>query len=457
MPIAAGLLWLCAVAPSGAAALLIAALPGGLLLGSGVAMLLWAGDLRIPQYGALGGLAGVLLAPLALFVVGAGGALVLGATSAASFVAAGVNALRREPSHDDVPDPRPSLPLAAKVATDDALIAGVVLTIPMPRDPDAQRLRGEVEAALELYQQRGWLDSPALYHASPPELSSPDIREREVRGLRFEHLRFASEYEPDPAEPGGDRLLTFAANRHCHAWVMRHPDGPRRWLVCVHGYAMGSAAIDLRVFGADYLHGGLGLNLIFPVLPHHGLRSSGGRSGRQFLTVDFIDSLHAQAQAVWDIRRLFGWARSQGARRLGVYGLSMGGHVAALLASVDGELDCAVAGIPVTDLVRIAWRHGPPLQIGRFEELGLLRKDVERLLRVVSPLALEPRVPHRGRFLFGGTADRLVPPDHVRDLWNHWERPRLVWYEGSHLSFFREPKVRGLLHDAFLQSLVEPA
>ena len=27
--------------------------------------------------------------------------------------------------------------------------------------------------------------------------------------------------------------------------------------------------------------------------------------------------------------------------------------------------------------------------------------------------------------------DRLVPPEQVRDLWRHWEQPRIEWYPGS--------------------------
>jgi pimeloyl-ACP methyl ester carboxylesterase len=46
------------------------------------------------------------------------------------------------------------------------------------------------------------------------------------------------------------------------------------------------------------------------------------------------------------------------------------------------------------------------------------------------------------RFVFAGRMDRLVPPEHVRDLWRHWDRPQTVWYDGSHMSFTWEPVVR---------------
>jgi len=54
---------------------------------------------------------------------------------------------------------------------------------------------------------------------------------------------------------------------------------------------------------------------------------------------------------------------------------------------------------------------------------------------VVSPLVLEPKLPKERRYIFGAIADRLVPPEQVRDLWRHWDRPRIDWYQGGHLTF----------------------
>jgi hypothetical protein len=43
--------------------------------------------------------------------------------------------------------------------------------------------------------------------------------------------------------------------------------------------------------------------------------------------------------------------------------------------------------------------------------------------------------------IFGATADRLVTPDHVRDLWRHWDEPEIVWYDGGHVTFGSEREV----------------
>ncbi len=77
---------------------------------------------------------------------------------------------------------------------------------------------------------------------------------------------------------------------------------------------------------------------------------------------------------------------------------------------------------------------------------------MDEVLRVVSPLALEPRVPHERRYLFGGVADRLVPADQVRDLWRHWDRPRIEWYQGAHVTFSAHPGVRRLIGEALRES-----
>jgi len=138
---------------------------------------------------------------------------------------------------------------------------------------------------------------------------------------------------------------------------------------------------------------------------------------------------------MWDLRRWLGWIRSQGGERIGAYGLSLGGYNAALLASLDAELACVIAGIPATDLGALVWQHGPEHILRIAEHRGLDRDRVERVLRVVSPLALAPLVPHERRWIFAGSADQLVPAEHVQRLVRHWGEPRTVWYEGAHLTF----------------------
>jgi hypothetical protein len=388
-------------------------------------------------------------------------ALFLAVLSAASFVAAGHVSLLQEPHPEEVPEPRPGLSLSAKVAIDEALLSTMLVGMPLPGGEEAGTIQREVEAARDFFQAQGWLEKPLRYHATPPPLESPRLRDREVRlrggRTHYQHLSFESAYEPHADEPGRDRWLSYERNRTAHAWVVRHPSGETRpWVVCIHGYQMGAPMIDIGAFDPRFIVGQLGMNAIFPVLPLHGPRKQGRRSGDRFISGDVLNSVHGEAQAMWDIRRLISWVRAQGAPSIGVHGLSLGGYNAALLAAIEPGLACVIAGIPATDFARLLWLHSPPLHIKYMEHRGIVHDEVAEVLRVVSPLALDPLVPKEGRAIYGGVADRLVPPDQVRDLWRHWEEPEaMVWYQGAHVTFQLDPRVRRMVKEVLVGSLVE--
>lgn len=453
IPLLAGFFWLWRAPAHGLPGFLFSVIPGCLLLSSGFAMLVMPGDRRIPQFAALGGVLGVIFALPALAVVGPGSALLLIAASVSGFVAAGVNSLRMEPSVDGVPKAVFSYRLSAEVAIDEVLLATMFLTARLPRAREQVRLSRELVETRARFEAEGWLEKPADYHATPPPLEAPLVARAHTRGIAYEHLRFESGYQPHAGEPGRERWLAQVANRTAHAWVLRHPGPPRPWLVCIHGYQMGWPLIDLLAFQPEIFHRRLGLNLLVPTLPLHGLRKSGRRSGDGFLSGDPLDTVHAEAQAMWDLRRLLAWLRDdQAAPAIGVMGFSLGGYTTALLASLDDGLACAIAGIPVTDFVRSYYRHLPPLYLSSARSLGLAEPELRDVLRVISPLALEPKIPRERRWIFAGVADRLVSADQARDLWRHWEKPQMAWYAGGHLTFRLHPNVPKLVLTALVDS-----
>jgi hypothetical protein len=356
------------------------------------------------------------------------------------------------PEIADVPRTRLSLGLATKMALDEIFFLTEALSIRLVSVRDRSRIVEEVTAALDFFDARGFLARPATYHLDPPVLEPTSLRPATSRGLRYQHLTFTSEYAPHAGEPGRERWLGYERNRTAHAWLLQHPGKPRPWLVCVHGYRMGFPLADFIGFPAGWFHHELGLNVAFPVLPLHGPRKKGIRTGDGFLSGDYLDTIHLQSQALWDIRRVVRWLRAAEAVPIGVYGLSLGGYTATLLAALEDDLACAIAGIPATDYVGLTRWVLPTWLLALAEYAGVTLDRIEQIARVISPLALTPRVPWDRRFLYAATADRLVPPATICALWEHWGRPRLDWYEGSHTSFGWETTVRGLLQDALERS-----
>jgi hypothetical protein len=356
------------------------------------------------------------------------------------------------PSDPSVPARKSGLAIASKIVLDEIFFASELASATIVARRDHRRVVLETEDALAFYEDRGWLADPSGFHRTPPPLARLTLTRVYRPRLPYLHLRAPSGYAPHPGEPGRQRWLGYAPTHTLHAWLLRHGGRPRPWLVCIPGYRMGQPLIDFTGFRARWLHQTLGVNVAIPVLPLHGPRRVGWRGGDGFLSGDFVDTVHAQAQAVWDVRRLIGWLRAQGAPGVGVYGISLGGYTAALVASLESELACVIAGIPATDFVRLAREHAPPMLVRAAERAGFSLDRIERLLRVVSPLALAPRVPHARRFLYAGVVDRLASPDQASDLWRHWGEPRTLWYHGSHVSFIWEPEILPLLAEALATS-----
>ncbi|MFN8599250.1 MAG: hypothetical protein U0842_02175 [Candidatus Binatia bacterium] len=345
--------------------------------------------------------------------------------------------------------------LQAKVALDELFFASELMVgANIGAFLDGHRVRSEVESAIDLFAEQGWIDEPEGYHRKPSALVPQTVARETVRGLPFEHLTFDSGYEPWDGEPGAERWMSYEANHVGHVRLFRHPGPPRPWLVCIPAYRMGHLQVDVAGFRAHWLHRDLGLNVAIPVQPFHGPRTiPGTRGGDGYLCGDFVDTLHAQAQMLWDLRRLTAWLRQEhAAPAVGIYGVSLGAYTAAALASIEEGFDCVVIGIPAIDFVELLHSHIPPALLRGTELLGFPWERVATMLRVVSPLALQLRNDRTRCYLFGGLADTLTPPRQTLALWEHWGRPRLVQYRGGHVSFLVEREVSDLLLEAFVRT-----
>jgi dienelactone hydrolase len=352
-------------------------------------------------------------------------------------------------AHSEMPIPERSAKLALKVALDEFFFATEAASGSLTISPgEWRRVRREIEVAHKLFDKRGWLADPVAFHHTPPPLLHARETKQRVAHWNYEQVSFDSGYAPSLDAPGRDRFQGYTANRTAHAYLLRHAGAQRPWVVCVPGYRMGRPAVDFAGFRAQWLHKTLGLNVAIFVMPFHGPRTVGRRGGDGYLSGDFLDTNHAQSQAVWDLRRLIGWLRRQGAPAIGVHGVSLGGYTTALLAALEPNLERVVLGIPAACLMDLARANVPRGLLRAAEWLGFPVTQIEEAMKVVSPVAMPARVAKERRFIYAGTADQLAPPEHAFRLWNHWDRPKLLWYQGGHVSYLMEPTVRNLLREA---------
>ena len=299
--------------------------------------------------------------------------------------------------------------------------------------------RGE-RRRLEFYAERAAArDAAAIFH--PPhrvEVHASPGRGPGVEGGRVELLRFESGYVAlNPAiRKDYARHVNNATARAQH-W--RHRDGPRQTLCVVHGFGaspawFNAAFFSLKDFFAD------GWDVVLFTLPFHGSRR-GDRAplnGIELFAHGMAHFTEAMLNAVHDFRALVDHLFGQGVPRVGVTGLSLGGYTSGLLAAVEPRLDFVVPNAAVTWLPPLlaSWF---PVNVTSAPLRALTRVSQDllgRALAIHSPLTYAPVVPKERLMIVAGLGDRLAPPEQSLMLWEHWKRPELHWFPGSHVLHF---------------------
>ncbi|ULQ46164.1 S9 family peptidase [Flagellatimonas centrodinii] len=448
IPIIVGLFWL--MLADGFGWWLWGLPPGLLMVVGGASLWLLPGDPRTPAVMALGAAVGVPAA-LLWIVFGSFFAGLLGLVGAAAvLLVAGRLGATRSDRPAEVPTPKLSTTLDLKVGIDEALLGYFVLGARLPSGNHAAQVCEQAVRFSEAVETLDYVRHPQRLHtavAAPEEVTTESGR---IYGRDYQSIRFETAFIADEQLPGAAIWNRLEANRQVTARVVRQGAAGRPWLVCIHGYRMGVPWLDMSLFSPSWLVDRLGVNLVQPVLPLHGPRRIGMRSGDHYLDGDPLDLFFAQAQALSDLRQTLAWIRHQDPEaRIGVYGISLGGYNAALLSNYADDLDFVVAGIPVVDFTDALWRLLTPSHRRYFEAEGMDQAFYRSLLAPISPLHQPTRLAPDRRFLFAANCDRVVLPEHPLALAAHWETA-VHWYQGSHLSVRRERVTRETVEQAMI-------
>jgi pimeloyl-ACP methyl ester carboxylesterase len=213
-------------------------------------------------------------------------------------------------------------------------------------------------------------------------------------------------------------------------------------VVCLHGWGGGPYWIEEHAFPIERWLA-RGLDVLLFQLPFHGRRAPRpapgqiGGSGALFPSPDLQRTNEAFGQAIHDLRSLAAALRQRGAPALGAIGMSLGGYVTALWASLDGDLAFAVPIIPAVVMADLMWRQGGDGPTRRLaEQAGMDRDVVAAVLAVHAPLTRPVRLPDDRLLIVAGRGDRITGPAHAEALWHHWRHPDIVWFPGGHLAQF---------------------
>jgi pimeloyl-ACP methyl ester carboxylesterase len=280
-------------------------------------------------------------------------------------------------------------------------------------------------------------------HADPKPLQATSIRRHSIAGLAYERMTF----EHDPTLPATLAADGLSGPARAVVHLCRHRDGPRPWLVWVHGAGHGGTE-DLLLSRIGRIHHKLGFNVAMPVQPGHGCRR---REWPAYPDMDPLGNVAGMMRVVSEVRAVVRWVQPQ-ASAVVVAGISMGSPVAALVSHLEKQIDAVALYTPILGLNGMIARHLARWGSSRdgFREL-LDSPEITALTSVIDPLAVTPAPPPNRRLIVGAWHDRMAMREPAIALQERWGG-QLYWYDGSHVGHIFSRRVQRVT-DRFLRDV----
>ncbi|HTQ16244.1 alpha/beta hydrolase, partial [Mycobacterium sp.] len=254
--------------------------------------------------------------------------------------------------------------------------------------PAALRPPSECAAAADELSELG-IDRA---HSDPAPLRVRSLRRQRVAGLTYERMTF----EHDPALPKTLEAEGLGGPARAVVHLCRHRDGPRPWLIWVHGAGQGGPE-DLLLSRIGRIYG-LGYNVALPIQPGHGSRR---RHWPRYPDMDPLGNVAGMMRVVSEVRAVVQWAQPQ-ATAVVVAGISMGTPVAALVSHLERQTDAVALYTPILGLNAMIARHLGRWGTSRDGYRELLGSTVvSQLTSVIDPLQVDPAAPPDRRLIVG--------------------------------------------------------
>ena len=307
------------------------------------------------------------------------------------------------------------------------------------RDLSHENRMGALSAIAADYDEPRFIASPELFFPEPEAIRPYSVHVRDLRHANGEvvDLRWDSAH----VSMFSAFHATFAAyenNRTAHARLFlaraRESGRPRESLprpavVAIHGYLGGAYGFEERAFPVRWMVR-RGFDVALVVLPFHAQRARTDRAAAPpFPGADPRFTIEGARQAVHDIRGLVRYLRDRGAPSVGLMGMSLGGYLTSLVATLESDLAFAVPMIPLASFADFARDQG---RFGEGPAAADQYRAYDAAMRVISPLARPSKVPPERMLILAGAHDHITPKAHAERLAAHFGA-RLVVFPGGHL------------------------
>jgi len=180
-----------------------------------------------------------------------------------------------------------------------------------------------------------------------------------------------------------------------------------------------------------------GWNVVFLHLPfHYSRKPKGFFNGELTIAANLLRNGETIRQAVIEVRQLLQFLRMRGCREFGLWAVSYGGWIGALVLSLEKDFRFASLMQPIASVEHAIWK-GPTSRMMRrlLAAEGITPEESARHAHLSSPLHAMPACDPSRIVIFGGRFDTISPVSELEKLHSRWKGSRLVVAPQGHFGY----------------------
>lgn len=204
-------------------------------------------------------------------------------------------------------------------------------------------------------------------------------------------------------------------------------------VIFVHGWRMDSLDRSKAIFENRIVD--LGWNQYYFTLPYHFDRKPKQSlySGEFMISANITRTVQSVRQAVVDLRTLIDWLKHNKRGPVFIVGISLGGVITNLAATVEPRIDAVVSIFYANRLAYSIWHTIPGKYIkADLKQHGVTYDELLRHWKITEPGQSKPAMTKDNILLISADHDLYVHREDADDLWESWDQPRRYIYKCGH-------------------------
>lgn len=249
--------------------------------------------------------------------------------------------------------------------------------------------------------------------------------------------------------PSGDDLNDYVRGE---AFLNESESKPN--VIFVHGWRMKGFDRVKKIFH-NSITNNLGWNMYYYTLPYHLERQPEASlySGEFMVSANINRTVESTRQAIVDLRALIQWIKNNKQGPVIIIGVSLGGFISNLVATLESEIDALVSIFYSNRLSYSIWNTIPGKYIRQdLESHGVDYNDLVKCWELTEPNQAIPKMNKDNILLISAKHDQYV---HIQDadlLWESWGKPTRYVYNCGHAGIVLKRKKIAKDTISFLQN-----